>query len=176
LRAGLVLAFLLLLALLVTWVHLTWGPLLEFRNQAAVELLLLGLLGISTLVMGAAALVKGPIRTKEITERTILLTGVADNFPGAEAPRPWWKPRTCAADEALTTDHSKQKQEKVAGPSLMLVFGAAMIFLGSYFLAEGKITFRGGPPIKGPAVTVIGVAQLGIGGVLFFAALRRRKK
>jgi hypothetical protein len=60
LAAGFVLGFLLLLAVLVLGVHLTWGSLLEIRNRTGVEMLLLGLLGITALVEGAAALVRGP--------------------------------------------------------------------------------------------------------------------
>ena len=89
LAAGLVLAFVLLIALLVAWVQQTWGSLLELRNQRAVEILLLGLLGIAALVVGAAALIRPPIRAKAITEQTIILAGVSDRFPGAVRPRAW---------------------------------------------------------------------------------------
>jgi hypothetical protein len=91
LTAGIALAFLVLMALHVVWVQATWGSLLEIRNQRAVEMLLLGLLGLAALVVVAAALFKPPIRAKEITERTITLTGVADSFPGAVSSRAWWK-------------------------------------------------------------------------------------
>src|SRR5262249_46799954 len=89
--AGVVFAFMLLTALLVIWVQRTWGSLLELRNPRAVECLLLGLLGIAALVAGATVLVRPPIRAKEITEQSILLTGVSDTFPGAVPSRPWWK-------------------------------------------------------------------------------------
>jgi hypothetical protein len=90
LAGGVVFGFVLLIALLVAWIQWTWGSLLELRNQRAVEILLLGLLGIATLVVGAAALIRPPIRAKEITEQTIILTGVSDRFPGAVRPRAWW--------------------------------------------------------------------------------------
>src|SRR5262249_24484977 len=68
LAAGLVLAFVLLMALLVARVQRTWGSLLELRNPRAVEILLLGLLGIAALAVGTAALIRPPIRAKKITE------------------------------------------------------------------------------------------------------------
>jgi hypothetical protein len=86
-----VLAFVLLMALLVAWVQRTWGSLLELRNPRAVEILLLGLLGIAALVVGAAVLIRPPIRAKAITEQTIILTGVSDRFPSAVRPRAWWQ-------------------------------------------------------------------------------------
>jgi hypothetical protein len=91
--AGLVFVFLLLVALLVAWVLRTAGSLLELRNQRGVESLLIGLLVVAALVVGAASLVRPPIRAKEITEQTIILTGVSDSFPGAVASRAWWKRR-----------------------------------------------------------------------------------
>jgi hypothetical protein len=89
--AGMVFAFLLLSALLVIWVQRTWGSPLALGNHRAVEVLLLGLLGTAALAVGAAVLVRPPIRAKEITEQTITLTGVSDAFPGAVASRPWWR-------------------------------------------------------------------------------------
>src|SRR5262249_24838837 len=65
LAAGMVFAFMLLTALLVIWVQRTWGSLLELRNPRAVEILLLGLLGIAALVAGAAVAGRPPTPAEE---------------------------------------------------------------------------------------------------------------
>jgi hypothetical protein len=63
-----------------------WGPLDQPGSRRGVEYLLLGVLVLTSLVVGAAALVRPPIKAKVIAEGFILLTGVAERFPGAMPP------------------------------------------------------------------------------------------
>jgi hypothetical protein len=88
---GLTVCFVLTAALIALFVNWKWGPLNQPGNHRAVEFLLLGLLALSALFIGGASLFRRPIAAKVITARLIILTGVADNFPGAvpRAARFW---------------------------------------------------------------------------------------
>jgi hypothetical protein len=89
--AGLTTCFVLLIGLFTLLVNWRRGPLDQPGNRGAVAFLLLGLLVLTALFVGGAALFRPPIKAKVITAQLIILTGVADNFPGAvpRAARFW---------------------------------------------------------------------------------------
>lgn len=77
------LLFLSLLAGLVWWLTETRGSLLDADNSDSAGLLVLGILACTALIVSAAFWIKAPIYAREINDQDIVLTGVAENFPGA---------------------------------------------------------------------------------------------